>query len=125
MSQDLFKKLRERAVYFFNESKRDSTNKRYDVSLFHLEQALQLGLKAYLLKNKGDFPKTHDLNVLINSTCNECLKKLAKSKWYVISILIDAYIGSGYLLRDYTENEYRNSRRFVMEALKCLSIIEN
>jgi Uncharacterized conserved protein related to C-terminal domain of eukaryotic chaperone, SACSIN len=64
MSQDLFNKLKERARYFFEESRRDALNKAYDISLFHLEQALQLGLKAYLLKTKGDFPKTHDLNQL-------------------------------------------------------------
>jgi HEPN domain-containing protein len=125
MSQDLFNKLKERARYFFEESRRDALNKAYDISLFHLEQALQLGLKAYLLKTKGDFPKTHDLNLLINYTCNDCLKRLAKNKWYVISILTDAYIGSRYLLRNYTETEYRKSREFVRGALKCLNIIED
>ncbi|MFP3203633.1 MAG: HEPN domain-containing protein [Sulfolobus sp.] len=122
MSQDLFNKLKERARYFFEESRRDALNKAYDISLFHLEQALQLGLKAYLLKTKGTFLK---LMTLINYTCNDCLKRLAKNKWYVISILTDAYIGSRYLLRNYTETEYRKSREFMRGALKCLNIIED
>ena len=125
MSSNLYEKLKERAKYFFNESIRDSVNKRYDIALFHLEQALQLGIKAYLLKTKGDFPKTHDLNELINLTDNDCLRKISSRRWYVISILTDAYIGSRYLLRDYTYNEYKACRNFVREALKCLNIIKD
>jgi hypothetical protein len=32
MSQDLFNKLKERARYFFEESRRDALNKAYDIS---------------------------------------------------------------------------------------------
>jgi HEPN domain-containing protein len=123
VSIDLYEKLKERAKYFFEESKKDALNKHYDIALFHLEQALQLGLKAYLLKNKGDFPKTHNLVELIKLVENDCIKRISKRRWYIISILTDAYIGSRYLLRDYSENEYRASKKFVEDALKCLNII--
>ncbi|MBB5254767.1 HEPN domain-containing protein [Sulfurisphaera ohwakuensis] len=125
MSVDLYEILKERSKYFYKESMNDSKNKRYDIALFHLEQALQLGLKAYLLKNKGDFPRTHSLRDLIDLTDNECLKRVIQRKWYIISLLTDAYVGSRYLLRNYTEKEYKASKKFVEEALKCLNIIES
>jgi HEPN domain-containing protein len=123
MSKDLYDELAERARYFLRISRNDSINGRYDIALFHLEQALQLGVKAYLLREKGDFPRIHDLSELIELSDNYCLKRLGENRWYVVSILSDAYIGSRYLPRKYSEREYRSARKFVEDALKCVNII--
>jgi Uncharacterized conserved protein related to C-terminal domain of eukaryotic chaperone, SACSIN len=123
MSIDLYNELAKRAKYFFKISRNDAINNRYDIALFHLEQALQLGIKAYLLKEKGDFPRIHDLSELINLTNCECLITLQRNRWYILHILEDAYIGSRYLLRKYDKKVYRSARNFVREALKCMNII--
>ncbi|WP_428093414.1 HEPN domain-containing protein [Caldivirga sp.] len=125
VSYELYRRLAERARYFFEESSRDAAKKRYDIALFHLEQALQLGIKAYMLRTKGDSPKVHDLGMLIKLTENQCLAKLTEGMWYDVSILNDAYIASRYLAREYSEKEYRSARSFVRGALKCLGIIES
>ena len=41
------------ARHFLKISKLDADDGGFDISLFHLEQAMQLALKAYLLRGKG------------------------------------------------------------------------
>ena len=37
-----------------------------DIALFHLQQAVEKSLKAVLIYNKIEFPKTHKLDILID-----------------------------------------------------------
>ncbi|MCS7369571.1 MAG: HEPN domain-containing protein [archaeon GBS-70-058] len=99
MSIRLYEEMVARAKHFLNVSEYDVSAGRYDIALFHLEQSVQLALKAYLLKVFGDFPKIHSLKDLIDLSENNCLKKLAEDLWYIIDILEDAYIGARYLIR--------------------------
>ncbi len=122
MERELYEILRDRAKYFLKISEEDAKNLRYDIALFHIEQALQLALKAYLLKTKGDFPKVHDLFTLIELTDNKEVKKIADEKWYVVNILIDAYLASRYFLRKYSEREFRESYDFARRVFECLNI---
>lgn len=111
----------ERARHFYRVSEYDVSSSRYDIALFHLEQAVQLAVKAYLLKAVGDFPRTHSLRDLIEITENQCLKQLADEKWYVVDILEDAYIGSRYFIRRYGDKECSEAKKFVEEVFKCIS----
>lgn len=122
MSIRLYEEMVARAKHFLNVSEYDVSAGRYDIALFHLEQSVQLALKAYLLKVFGDFPKIHSLKDLIDLSENNCLKKLAEDLWYIIDILEDAYIGARYLIRRYGEKEYRESLKFVQEVFKCIGI---
>lgn len=122
MEKYFFEKLKERSLYFLEIFKKDLKNKKFDVGMFHVEQALQLALKAFLLKNFGDFPKIHDLKILFEKIDNEKVKKLAEEKWYIIEILNDAYIASRYLPREYGEKELKEAIEFVEEIIKCLNI---
>jgi HEPN domain-containing protein len=61
VSAKLYEELVSRAIYFYRVSSYDASAGRYDIALFHLEQAVQLALKAYLLKTLGDFPKIRSL----------------------------------------------------------------
>jgi len=122
LSIRLYEEMVARAKHFLNVSEYDVSAGRYDIALFHLEQSVQLALKAYLLKAFGDFPKIHSLKDLIDLSENNCLKKLAEDLWYIIDILEDAYIGARYLIRRYSEKEYRESLKFVQEVFKCIGI---
>ncbi len=124
MEEELYRILKERAEYFFKISKKDCEEGRYDIALFHIEQALQLALKAYLLREKGDFPRVHDLFTLIELADNSELNRLAEDKWYIVNILVDAYLGSRYFPRKYGKKEFEESLKFAEDTLRCLDILE-
>jgi len=122
MSERLYRLLVERARHFHLESGFDVERGRYDIALFHLEQAAQLAIKAYMLREIGSFPRVHSLHELIEASGNECLKRLADEQWYIVDILVDAYTGSRCSTRSYGEKEYRAAKRFVEEVLRCTGI---
>ena len=118
----MYEEIIKRAKHFFRISDYDVSMNRYDVALFHLEQAAQLALKAYLFKVFGDFPRTHSIRELIEVSDNECLKGLATEKWFVVDILEDAYIGARYFIRRYGEKEFVEAKNFVERLFKCIDI---
>jgi len=122
LSIRLYEEMVSRAKHFFNISSYDVSLGRYDIALFHLEQAVQLILKAYLLKVFGDFPKTYSIKDLIDLSENECLKRLADELWFIIDILEDAYISARYFIRRYGEREYREALKFVEGVFRCIGI---
>ncbi len=121
MSSRLYREMIERARHFYRISEYDVSSGRYDIALFHIEQAVQLAVKAYLLETVGDFPKTHSLLDLIEIAENQCLKQVVDEKWYVVNILEDAYIGSRYFIRRYGGREYSEAKKFIEEVFKCIS----
>ncbi|MEB3778777.1 MAG: HEPN domain-containing protein [Desulfurococcales archaeon] len=122
MSLRLYREFVARAKHFLKASEFDVSEERYDIALFHLEQAVQLAIKVYLLRELGDFPRIRSLYDLIEVAGNECLKGLAEEQWYVIDILDDAYTGSRYFIRRYGEKEYKAARQFVERVFQCTGI---
>ena len=61
VSLELYRLMVERARHMRRIADVDAAEQRYDIALFHLEQAAQLMLRAYLLRTVGDFPRTHHL----------------------------------------------------------------
>jgi len=122
LSIRLHEELVARAKHFLKVSGFDVSEGRYDIALFHLDQAAQLVVKAYLFKIFGDFPRVHSLRDLIEVSDSICLKRLADEFWYVIDILEDAYLGARYFVRRYGEREYSEARKFVEEVFRCLGI---
>jgi len=118
----LYEEMVERSRHFLNVSRYDVAAGRYDIALFHLEQAVQLALKAYLLKVFGDFPRVHSIKDLVDLTENECLRRVSEEMWYVINILEDAYIGGRYFIRRYGEREYSEAVKYVEEVFRCIGI---
>ncbi len=119
MSSRLYRELVERARHFHRVSGFDVEQGRYDIALFHLEQAAQLAIKAYMLRELGDFPRVHSLHDLIEASGSRCLERLRDEYWYVIDILDDAYTGSRYFIRRYGRREYEAAKRFVEEVFRC------
>jgi len=79
-------------------------------------------VKSLFIKNFEDFPKTRDLFILFEQIKEEKVKKLVEEKWYIVEILIDAYISSRYFVREYREKELVEAINFAEELIKCLNI---
>lgn len=122
MSSKLYREMIERAKHFYRVSEYDVSVSRYDIALFHLEQAVQLALKSYLLASVGDFPRIHSIRDLVELADNECVRRVADERWYIVDILEDAYIGARYFMRRYGDREYMEARKFVEEVFRCLGM---
>ena len=57
--------LLKRAEAFKRDAEVDYENGDFDISMFHLEQAIQLLIKAKLLEIKGSYTRTHSLRRLL------------------------------------------------------------
>jgi HEPN domain-containing protein len=122
LSIKLYNEMTGRAEHFYRISDNDASAGRYDIALFHLEQAVRLALKAYLLKTMGDFPRTHSIKDLVELSGNSCLTRLSNEKWYILDILEDAYTGARYFVRSYGEKEYVEAKNFVEGVFQCIGI---
>ena len=118
--KELIEKLKKRAESFLKIAKISYKEKDYDISMFSLEQAVQLLLKAKILEFNVSFPKTHDIFELI-----EFLKKLnfkIKVEKYkeIIEKLNITYISSRYLPTSFSEKEVKKALEFVEKLKKTL-----
>ncbi|MEJ2779482.1 HEPN domain-containing protein [Stygiolobus sp. CP850M] len=114
--------LKNNALDFLNYAKLLLRDGRYNLALFSLEQALQLGLKYYISKLTGSFPKTHDivdlLKRIIELTENKKLKEVLNAEISTLDLLKQAYIASRYLPTNY-------DKEAVEKALKVVEVIFN
>ncbi|QXJ29420.1 hypothetical protein J5U23_02289 [Saccharolobus shibatae B12] len=92
--------LKRNALDFFAESENDIKNGKYNLAMFHLEQALQLALKYILFQFKGSFEKTHDvirlLDEVIELAKNENLRKIRNDEASTLEVIRESYIISRY-----------------------------
>jgi len=100
--------LKERAKEFFEEAEALKKKKRYNLSAFNLEQAIQLWLKYLIGKKIGDWPKTHYFSELIPQLADvyeekEILKFYQDNELFFDS-LEDAYFTSRYFPKKFSEN---------------------
>ena len=100
--------LKERAREFFEEAKELLKKKRYNLSAFNLEQAIQLFVKYLIGKKLGDWPKTHYLSELVPDLARvykskEILKFYRENELFFEN-LEDAYFVSRYFPKKFSEN---------------------
>ncbi len=116
-------KLRKRAERFLVDAKLDLESKEYDVALFHIEQALQLFLKARILSFGVEFPKTHEITKLMQIVKQLGIKdieKIAKENKEIIELLEYAYISSRYLPFSFSESDAKKALEFVEKVRDIL-----
>lgn len=98
----------------------------YDLAVFHVEQAMQLLVKAKLLELAGDFPKTHSiialLELLYKITRDEKIKKFIKENRVKLARLIDAYVSSRYFVREFYREEAIEALNLFKELKKLLKV---
>jgi len=103
------KYLIRRAEAFIRDAKYDLENGDYDVAMFHIEQALQLLIKAKLLDLKGSYEKTHSLRRLrgeLSKIYKEReIKEFIEENKRLLRDLERAYISSRYFYEEFFPEE--------------------
>lgn len=99
----------------------------YDLAVFSLEQALQLFLKAKLLANGVDYPRTHSVRALLEALMEvaqeerSAIKHILDTYLMDLGVLEDAYITSRYVMRDFRREEAERLARVVREVMEDLA----
>ena len=112
--EEFVKKLIKRSERFFVNALKDFEEKEYDTAMFNLEQSLQLFLKARILSKGVQFPKTHEIEKLIEFLSKiEKEIKLGEKEKKVLKNLEQAYISSRYLPFSFSEEDVRDAIELV------------
>ena len=114
--------LKERAKEFFEEAEELLRKKKYNLSAFNIEQAIQLWIKYLIGKKIGDWPKTHYFSELIPQLSiayeNEKIMNFYKKNELFFNNLEDAYFTTRYFPKKFTENA------ILMFIQKCKEFFE-
>lgn len=112
---------------FFAEAEHDIKNGKYNLALFHLEQALQSAPKHALFQLKGGFTKTHDvlrlLDEIIELTRSEKLRRIRNEEASTLEA-IRPYITSRYLPFDADRPVVERAYNVVKAILNELGLVE-
>lgn len=104
-------KFRKDAINAYNEG-------YYDISCFYAEQAVQLRIKAYMLRNLGFIPRIHGirdlLSIIYKYTRDERIIEFIGKNRDLLKELEEGYTETRYGSIDYTEED----------AKECLNIME-
>jgi len=98
----------------------------YDLAAFSLEQALQLFLKALLVKLGIGYPRTHSIRRLLRLVAeaepglSNIIEEILNKYSVELAALEDAYITSRYIPRVFEKAEVGRLRRVVEEVLARL-----
>jgi HEPN domain-containing protein len=97
----------------------------YDLAAFSLEQALQLFLKAKLLAEGFDYPRTHSVRTLlemllevVSEDKKPVVREVLMDYLLELGMLEDAYITSRYVLREFTRQEVEKLSKAVREIME-------
>jgi HEPN domain-containing protein len=100
----------------------------YDLAAFSLEQALQLFLKAKVLAEGVDYPRTHSVRALLEILLElvpvdkkSSVKGVLENYLLELGVLEDAYITSRYLMREFTRQEVEKLAKAVKEIMKIVA----
>ncbi|MFN3384020.1 MAG: HEPN domain-containing protein [Archaeoglobaceae archaeon] len=102
-----------RAKKFEENARFNFERKDYDLAMFHIEQAMQLLIKAKLLNDRGYFERTHSLRRLLSELKDEGVAEFIEKYKRVLRDLERAYVSSRYYFEEFFEEE-------VVEAFKAL-----
>jgi HEPN domain-containing protein len=119
--------LKKRGEDFLRDANFAISEKRWNSAAFHLEQAYQFYLKYYLFRKLKDFPKIHDLDILLTELnkiySRKEIKEFKKGNAAVISALNQAYITARYLPIEFTEDQVKSMKKFTKNLIKFLKRI--
>ncbi len=114
------KTLLRRFEKFLRNARYDYENGDYDLAMFHIEQAIQLMVKAKLLDLKSFYERTYELRRLILELSEiysgEELKKFVEANEVVLRNLERAYVTSRYLYEEFFKEEVEEA----FKAAECL-----
>ena len=119
--------LKSNSVDFFKEGERNLNEGKYNLAMFHLEQASKLGLKYKLYELTGTYDKTHDIIILLNKvielTKDNKLKEIMDIEYMTLELIKQAYISSRYLPFTYDKKSAEKAYQVVKNILNVLGIL--
>jgi len=119
--------LKNNSIDFFKEGEKNLNEGKYNLAMFHLEQALQLGLKYKLYELTGTYDKTHDIIILLNKiielTKDNKLKEIMDMEYITLELIKQAYISSRYLPFTYDKKSVEKAYQVVKNILNVLGIL--
>ena len=120
--------LKQKAKAFFENGKEQIQKKRYFISAFSFEQSAQLYLKYCLFLKIKDFPKIHQIDILLREIGKAYKKekevdKFLKENASVIGDLNQAYITSRYLPVEFSLYQVEKMKEFVEKLFDFLKHI--
>ncbi|BCU69854.1 HEPN domain-containing protein [Stygiolobus caldivivus] len=117
-SYDEVNRLLRRAEKFRKDAISSCSEGYYDIACFYAEQAVQLRIKAYMLKNLGFMPRVHDVRDLLSTiykyTNDERVREFVNRNRSSLKDLEEGYTETRYGTTEYTEED----------AKECLNIME-
>ncbi len=127
--------LRRRSAGFLSHAREALQRGEYDLACFFAEQALQLRLKALLLRMLGVLPRTHGLRELLGILSGALgehgrrdlareVSGLARDFRSQLRILEEAYVGSRYLAREYAPEDASESVDLVGRVCRLIDRVE-
>lgn len=106
---------------FLEESKHALINGFYDVACFLAEQSLQLYIKAVLLEQVGEYPRTHSIRRLLGELSrilnSHELSEFISMNRARLTTLEDAYLMSRYYTREYEREDAEDMIKLVEETI--------
>jgi HEPN domain-containing protein len=93
----------------------------YHLVAFDLEQATKFYLKYFLFRKLKQFPPTHSLRELLKAIGKAYQKEKEIEKLIqLIADLEQAYITSRYLPAEFSQNQVKELKAFVLNPIKYL-----
>lgn len=119
--------LKDRAEAFLDNAAYNYQNARYDLAAFNLEQAVQLYIKTKLLELIGEFPRTHNLVILLKELSSVYKERevaaFIKAEMLRLTKLTDVYITARYYTREFFEEEVKDLCDFAMRLKGLLDYV--
>jgi len=116
--------LLKRAKSFFRDAKYDYENRDYDLAMFHIEQAIQLLIKAKLLDLKGSYERTHSIRRLLSELSDliesNRIREFIRENKKILRDLERAYISSRYYYEEFFPDEVENAMKIYRELRDIL-----
>lgn len=125
-SREEYETLLERSRRFRETASYQIRRGFYDLAAFSLEQALQLYIKALLIKLGVGYPRTHSLRRLLrligeaDPALSGLVERLLEKYSVELAALEDAYVTSRYVPREFEEGEVKRLERVVREVIESL-----
>ena len=125
MRKEEVKIFKERADAFLDTALYNFQKERYDLAAFNIEQATQLYVKTKLLEVTGEFPRTHNLVILLKELSSVFREKevgeFIKNEMEFLTKMADVYVTSRYYTREFYREEIENLFRVANKIKELLS----
>lgn len=119
------KSLVKRSMDFLDTADYQTSKGFYDLATFSLEQALELFLKAKVLAEGVDYPRTHSVRALLEILLDlvvekrkTIIKNVMEDYLLELGMLEDGYITSRYVMREFKKPEVEKLTIAVKEIMK-------